>query len=85
MRAIRKRIGMTQAAFAEELGVSVTTVKAWEKQERYPQIDKYAIAFAIADGKLKPTINKERDLAEEYAFCATLGGAFSINTLGDLR
>lgn len=34
LRAIRKRLGWTQAEFAESLGVAENTVARWERDER---------------------------------------------------
>ena len=36
VRAVRQKLGKTQAAFAEHFGVGVTTVKAWEQGRRRP-------------------------------------------------
>lgn len=35
-RAIRKRTGLSQAAFARHVGVSVATLRDWEQRRRYP-------------------------------------------------
>ncbi|MER9414037.1 helix-turn-helix domain-containing protein [Mesorhizobium sp. M0589] len=36
IKAIRKRSGMSQVAFAEHLGISVDTLKSWEIGRRRP-------------------------------------------------
>jgi putative transcriptional regulator len=35
-RAIRKRTGLSQAAFARRIRVSVATLRNWEQRRRYP-------------------------------------------------
>lgn len=35
-RAIRKATGLSQAAFAAQIGVSVATLRNWEQRRRYP-------------------------------------------------
>jgi putative transcriptional regulator len=35
-RAIRKKTGLSQAAFARQIGVSVATLRNWEQRRRYP-------------------------------------------------
>lgn len=37
VRAIRKRLGMTQEAFAQEFGFSVNTLRHWEHGKRVPE------------------------------------------------
>lgn len=34
--AIRKRTGLSQAAFAKQIGVPVATLRNWEQRRRYP-------------------------------------------------
>lgn len=34
LRGIRERLGLTQAGLADRLGVTVTTVARWERDER---------------------------------------------------
>jgi len=36
-RRVRKRVGLSQAAFAARLGVPVTSVRDWEKGKRAPR------------------------------------------------
>jgi putative transcriptional regulator len=36
VKAIRKKIGMTQAVFARHFGVSTRTVQDWEQKHRHP-------------------------------------------------
>jgi putative transcriptional regulator len=36
VKAIRKKVGMTQAAFARHFGVSTRTVQDWEQKHRHP-------------------------------------------------
>jgi putative transcriptional regulator len=35
-RAIRKKTGLSQTAFARQIGVSVATLRNWEQRRRYP-------------------------------------------------
>jgi putative transcriptional regulator len=37
VRAIRKKTGMTQEAFAQRFGFSVNTLRHWEQGKRYPE------------------------------------------------
>ena len=37
VRAIRKKLGMTQEAFAQEFGFSVNTLRHWEHGKRVPE------------------------------------------------
>ena len=37
VKVIRMRIGMTQAAFAQAFGISVSTSRHWERGDRKPQ------------------------------------------------
>ena len=37
VRAIRKKLGMTQDAFAQEFGFSVNTLRHWEHGKRVPE------------------------------------------------
>jgi putative transcriptional regulator len=37
VRAIRKKLGMTQEAFAQEFGLSVNTLRHWEHGKRMPE------------------------------------------------
>ena len=37
VKAIRKQVGMTQTAFAATFGVSLSTLRRWERGERTPQ------------------------------------------------
>lgn len=36
-RTIRERLGLSQAAFASLMGVSLRTIQAWERGQRQPQ------------------------------------------------
>ena len=37
VRAIRKKLGMTQSAFSEAFGIPVPTLKKWEGRDRVPE------------------------------------------------
>lgn len=37
VRGIRKKLGMTQAAFARVFGFSLATLRHWEQQKRTPE------------------------------------------------
>ena len=37
VKSIREQVGMTQTAFASALGVSLSTLRRWERGERTPQ------------------------------------------------
>lgn len=60
-RAVRGRTGLTQAAFAERIGVPVETVRNWEQGKRAPRGPARALlkvieqapeaAFAVLGGK----------------------------------
>ena len=52
LKKIRTDSGLTQAAFAEILGVSVRTVQDWEQGRRTPdRRSKIAIEKFLKDGK----------------------------------
>lgn len=46
MQALRSRLNMTQAEFAQKLGVSVMTVHAWEKGKSKPRDARVRLAIA---------------------------------------
>lgn len=51
LAAARVNKGLTQAEAAKALNVSITTLKSWEKGERYPkqpQIDKLCAVYGIS-------------------------------------
>ncbi len=37
VKELRKRIGMTQANFSSSFGISLGTLRHWERGDRYPQ------------------------------------------------
>jgi len=37
VKELRKRIGMTQANFSTSFGISLGTLRHWERGDRYPQ------------------------------------------------
>jgi len=37
VKKLRNRIGMTQTKFAESFGISLGTLRHWERGDRYPQ------------------------------------------------
>lgn len=37
VKELRKRIGMTQASFSSSFGISLGTLRHWERGDRYPQ------------------------------------------------
>ena len=37
VRAVRKRLGMTQPVFAARFGISVGTLRDWEQKRRHPE------------------------------------------------
>jgi putative transcriptional regulator len=64
VKAIRNRLGMTQAKFSGVFGFSLDAIKHWEGGRRTPEapartlltvIDKNPAAFAAAVGSSKPT------------------------------
>jgi putative transcriptional regulator len=64
VKAIRNRLGMTQAKFSDTFGFSLDAIKHWEGGRRTPEapartlltvIDKNPAAFAAAVGSSKPT------------------------------
>ena len=60
VRQVRKRCGLTQAAFAERIEVPIETVRNWEQGKRHPRGPARALLRLI-------------DSAPDAAF-ATLGG-----------
>jgi DNA-binding transcriptional regulator YiaG len=51
IRALRRRLGLTQAAFAVRVGVPVTTVSRWENGAAVPRTVAVRRAFAtLANG-----------------------------------
>ena len=64
VKAIRNRLGMTQARFSDTFGFSLDAIKHWERGRRTPEapartlltvIDKNPAAFAAALGSSRPT------------------------------
>jgi transcriptional regulator with XRE-family HTH domain len=64
VKAIRNRLGMTQARFSNTFGFSLDAIKHWEGGRRTPEapvrtlltgIDKNPAAFVSAVASLKPT------------------------------
>ncbi|MBQ6664610.1 MAG: helix-turn-helix transcriptional regulator [Synergistaceae bacterium] len=49
IRTLRKRRGLTQEQLAEQLGVSVMTVRRWEWGERVPNADDLRKASQVLD------------------------------------
>ncbi len=37
VKGLRKRVGMSQAKFAASFGISLGTLRHWERGDRYPQ------------------------------------------------
>ena len=37
VKELRKRIGMTQTKFASSFGINLSTLRHWERGDRYPQ------------------------------------------------
>jgi putative transcriptional regulator len=37
VKAIRKRLGLTQIAFAQQFGFSLSSIQNWEQGRRYPE------------------------------------------------
>lgn len=37
IKELRKKIGMSQSNFAASIGISVATLRHWERGDRYPQ------------------------------------------------
>jgi len=65
-RNVRGRTGLTQAAFAAQIGVPVETVRNWEQGKRSPRGPARALlkvidgapeaAFAVLGGKSRPAL-----------------------------
>ena len=53
IKAIRNKAGMTQAAFASYLGVSVKTVEAWELGRTHPTGPAFRLINILDEGKEK--------------------------------
>jgi len=63
---VRERTGLTQAAFAAQIGVPVETVRNWEQGKRSPRGPARALlkvidgapeaAFAVLGGKSRPAL-----------------------------
>lgn len=49
IRTLRKRKGLTQEQFAEQLGISVMTVRRWEWGERVPNAEDLKKASQVLD------------------------------------
>jgi DNA-binding transcriptional regulator YiaG len=54
IKDIRSRLGMTQEKFAEELEISLPTIRSWEQDQRQPGIvSQLLIKALMAEHKLK--------------------------------
>ena len=63
IKAIRKKYGMTQAAFADLLGVIYKTYCSWELGVRKPSSPGYAL-LQIAEQHPKVFLNKRKEIIE---------------------
>lgn len=51
LKAARVNVGLTQAAVAEKLDISISTVKSWEKGKTFPkqpQIEQLCEIYGVA-------------------------------------
>ncbi len=62
VRAIRRKTGLTQAAFAGRYGFSVAAVRDWEQRRRRPEVSARILLKVI---ELRPEVVEEalRDIA----------------------
>lgn len=58
IRAIRDRLNLTQAEFADRLGVSQATVSLWEAGERRPTGSAVRLMYMIASEKTVKKLRK---------------------------
>ncbi len=60
MKAVRKRLGLSQVAFAARFGVSIGTLRDWEQKRRRPE-GPARVLLTVIDREPKAV---ERALAE---------------------
>lgn len=67
----RKRLGFTQLAFAEKLGISISSQKRYETNDRAPNIH-YISAIADIGADIGYVMTGSRDRRKHLAFAADL-------------
>ena len=64
---LRKTLGLTQEAFARLLGVSFSTVNAWERGRSAPTRDNLEVLRLLGEALAKHPVDKVKPLLEEGA------------------
>ena len=63
---IRKKRGISQQNFANKLSVTQQTISLWEKNERYPQIDRLPEIIDVLDTSIYSILdNNSKELAKK--------------------
>ena len=86
IRELRDRLAMTQATFAETVGVSVYTVRAWEQGQLAPGADKVARMRYLASDRTTRAIGLVatlREVATHFALDGSEGVARELRRIAD--
>ncbi len=73
----RKRLGFTQAAFAEKMGISLSSQKRYETGERMPSID-YVIAASGLGVDARYIASATRESSEQVDFFSGFDGRLAV-------
>ena len=78
IRALRKRVGLTQSDFGEVLGVSQIAVSGWERGDRTPGEHRAAAMYQWRKRLDEMGDEREKSWTRELLEAATAAGALAV-------